>query len=119
MSEPPECLCLVAKIFLKLLCTYPFLGLGIGEPQTQGHLDNLRAALLAHPSPGGPAKGELTQEILSRVLFVVSIFGEVINFLAHASESPCGNKRGPELAGEGWKEPLGPSLHPHPHSEDA
>ena len=103
ISELPECLCLLAKIFLKLHCTYPFLRLGIGEPQTQRQLGDRRAPLLTILPPGGPWKsGKLTQEILSCILFVVSIFGEVINFLAHASESPCGNKCGPE-SGEGGR----------------
>ena len=57
ISELPECLCLLVKIFLKLHCTYPFLRLGIGEPQTQRQLGGHRAPLLTTLPPGGPGIG--------------------------------------------------------------
>lgn len=43
--------------------------------------------------------GQLTKQILSRVLFIVSIVWEMVDFLADPSERPCGNKRGPERGG--------------------
>ena len=73
-----------------LLCTYPFLGTDAEEPPTQRQMSDGRGPSL--PPRETREAGELTQEILGCVLFVVSIFREVIDFLAHASESPCGNR---------------------------
>lgn len=64
------------------------------------------------PSPYPLPHGEtgtrgLTEEILGRVLLVVSVLWEVIDFLAHPSEGPCGDETdrvlslGPPRRGEG------------------
>lgn len=68
------------------------------------------------PPPGETGTRGLTEEILGRVLLVVSVLWEVIDFLAHPSEGPCGDETdrvlslGPPRRGEG-----APSAPGRPH----
>lgn len=86
------------------------------QPQAQRRLGEGGAPSPYPLPPGETGTRGLTEEILGRVLLVVSVLWEVIDFLAHPSEGPCGDETdrvlslGPPRRGEG-----APSAPGRPH----